>query len=337
LAWPPMCRPTTWASSSMVSLRLWPLLLLSCWREDDHYGLLMGPTALRGTGAGVLALIDNPDLPDDRLLRLIPAPDFPTGGDIMGRAGPSKFYTTGQVAALVQAGETRYQSYAVPPHAACLGGWGRHWLDNDPRQNVYRDCWRSGAPDQECHHRHGASLSSQQSEVQSVVLSCFVEWCALARTEASSASQAALLEKIADMVNDKKLDGISDLRDESDRDGIRVVRQPVRELTRIGSGYEALIGKKRPDVHPGMPSCQVIELKRDAVPTLVENNLFKKTPLQTTFSGNLLALSNDGRQPQRLTLRDALKTFISFRFQVGLPREAFPPPHRSEPLPVRPT
>ena len=64
---------------------------------------------------------------------------------------------------------------------------------------------------------------------------------------------SALLEKIADLVNDKKLEGISDLRDESDRDGIRVV----------------------------------VELKRDAVPALVQNNLFKKTSLQWSFSGEL--------------------------------------------------
>jgi DNA gyrase subunit A len=61
---------------------------------------------------------------------------------------------------------------------------------------------------------------------------------------------------------------------------------------------------------------QVIELKRDAVPTVVENNLFKKTQLQVSFPGNLLALSSDGKQPQRLTLRDALQTFVDFRFQV---------------------
>jgi DNA gyrase/topoisomerase IV subunit A len=66
-----------------------------------------------------------------------------------------------------------------------------------------------------------------------------------------SLSSTALLEKIADLVNDKKLEGISDLRDESDRDGIRVV----------------------------------VELKRDAVPALVQNNLFKKTSLQWAFSG----------------------------------------------------
>ena len=123
-------------------------------------------------------------------------------------------------------------------------------------------------------------------------------------------NKAALLEKMANLVNDKKLDGIADLRDESDRDGIRVV----------------------------------IELKRDAVAAVVLNNLFKKTPLQTTFSGNFVALmetkgtkddnnnnpeetttpkmmnSLDASQtslvPQRLTLRSALDCFLEFRFDT---------------------
>merc|ERR1719157_76109 len=85
-------------------------------------------------------------------------------------------------------------------------------------------------------------------------------------------NKSSLLEKLAGLVNDKKIDGISDLRDESDRDGIRVV----------------------------------IELKRDAVAAVVQNNLLKKTPLQTTFSGNFLALFNGGTRPQRFTLREAL-------------------------------
>ena len=92
-------------------------------------------------------------------------------------------------------------------------------------------------------------------------------------------NKALLLEKIANMVNDKKLDGIADLRDESDRDGIRVV----------------------------------IELKRDAIPALVQNNLYKKTALQASFSGNMVVLVNDGKQPQRITLREALNIFILYR------------------------
>ncbi|GMH91219.1 hypothetical protein TrST_g1741 [Triparma strigata] len=95
-------------------------------------------------------------------------------------------------------------------------------------------------------------------------------------------NKATLLEKIAEMVNDKKIDGISDLRDESDRDGIRIV----------------------------------IELKRDAVPAVVQNNLFKKTPMQSSFSGNFLALMGGGTSPQRFTLRTALDSFLDFRFET---------------------
>lgn len=90
----------------------------------------------------------------------------------------------------------------------------------------------------------------------------------------------ALLEKIAELVNDKKLDGIADLRDETDREGMRMV----------------------------------IELKKDAVPAVVQNNLFKKTALQTSFSGNMLALVEEGTQPRRITLREALQVFIQFRW-----------------------
>jgi DNA gyrase subunit A len=92
----------------------------------------------------------------------------------------------------------------------------------------------------------------------------------------------ALLEKIADLVNDKKLEGISDLRDETDRDGLRMV----------------------------------IELKRDAIPAVVQNNLFKHTALQTSFSGNMLALVREGAQPKRITLKEALTEFLSFRYVV---------------------
>jgi DNA gyrase subunit A len=100
-------------------------------------------------------------------------------------------------------------------------------------------------------------------------------------------NKAALLEKTAALVNDKKLEGIADLRDESDRDGIRVV----------------------------------LELKRDAVPNIVLNNLYKKTQLQTSFSGNFLALfpseqDEDALKPQRFTLREALDCFLDFRFKT---------------------
>ncbi len=93
-------------------------------------------------------------------------------------------------------------------------------------------------------------------------------------------NKASLIERMAEMVNEKKLDGISDIRDESDRDGMRLV----------------------------------IELKRDAYPKVVLNNLYKSTPLQSNFSCNMLALV-DG-EPITLTLRNALQVFLDFRYEV---------------------
>ncbi|MBE9078693.1 DNA topoisomerase (ATP-hydrolyzing) subunit A [Romeria aff. gracilis LEGE 07310] len=93
-------------------------------------------------------------------------------------------------------------------------------------------------------------------------------------------NKAALIEKIADLVNDRRLDGISDIRDESDRDGMRIV----------------------------------IELKRDAYPRVVLNNLFKQTPLQNNFGVNMLALVNG--EPQLLGLRQFLEVFLEFRVET---------------------
>ncbi|OAB62722.1 DNA gyrase subunit A [Leptolyngbya valderiana BDU 20041] len=93
-------------------------------------------------------------------------------------------------------------------------------------------------------------------------------------------NKAALIEKIADLVNDKKIDGISDIRDESDRDGMRIV----------------------------------IELKRDAYPRVVLNNLYKQTPIQNNFGANMLALV-DG-EPQLLSLKNSLQVFLDFRIET---------------------
>ncbi len=92
-------------------------------------------------------------------------------------------------------------------------------------------------------------------------------------------NKAALIEKIAELVNDKKIDGIADIRDESDRDGMRIV----------------------------------IELKRDAYPRVVLNNLYKQTPLQANFGANMLALVNG--EPQTLALREFLSVFLDFRIE----------------------
>jgi DNA gyrase subunit A len=93
-------------------------------------------------------------------------------------------------------------------------------------------------------------------------------------------NKASMIEKIAETVRAKRIDGISDLRDESDRDGVRVV----------------------------------IELKRDAVPDVVLNQLYRFTPLQTSFGANILAL--DGGKPQLLNLHQIIVAFIRFREEV---------------------
>lgn len=100
-------------------------------------------------------------------------------------------------------------------------------------------------------------------------------------------NKAMMIEKIAGLVRDKKLEGIADLRDESDRKGIRVV----------------------------------IELKRDAVPDVVLNNLFKQTQLQTSFGANILALN--GGRPEQMNLRKVLKSFITYREEVVTRRTKF--------------
>ena len=93
-------------------------------------------------------------------------------------------------------------------------------------------------------------------------------------------NKAALIEKIAEMVNEKRLEGIADIRDESDRDGMRIV----------------------------------IELKRDAYPRVVLNNLYKQTPVQANFGANMLALVNG--EPQLLTLKHFLNVFLEFRIEA---------------------
>lgn len=197
------------------------------------------PHCLSEVVDGLVALVRNPNLSDDELLQLIPAPDFPTGGQILGIEGARSLYLTGQGSITVRA----------TFHMETLSSSGR----------------TVGKANQT------TSLSTGKLRPAIVV------------TELPyMTNKASLLEKMADAVNDKRLEGISDIRDESDRDGIRIV----------------------------------IELKRDARADVVVNNLFEKTALQTSFSGNLLALVDEGMQPKRLTLREALQEFIRFRFDT---------------------
>ncbi|HEV2603008.1 MAG TPA: DNA gyrase subunit A [Microvirga sp.] len=100
-------------------------------------------------------------------------------------------------------------------------------------------------------------------------------------------NKASLIEKIADLVREKKVEGISDLRDESDRDGMRIV----------------------------------VELKRDAVADVVLNQLYRYTPLQTSFGANMVALN--GGRPELMTLKDLIRAFIDFREEVVSRRTKF--------------
>lgn len=180
----------------------------------------------------LLALIADPELPDAKLLRLVPAPDFPTGAQILGREGAAEMYLHGRGQIVVRARA----------------------------------------------HQETVSADGKRANRQAIVV-----------TELPyQVNKATLVEKIAELVNTKKLDGIADLRDESDRSGTRIV----------------------------------IELKRDAKAEIVLNNLYKKTPLQSRFSGNVMALDN-GRFPIRLTLRQCLQKFLDFRRETVRRRAGF--------------
>ncbi len=171
---------------------------------------------------GLVALIHDPELTDIQLMRYIPGPDFPTGGQILGTSGIKEAYTTGR-GSITMRGVARIETIE-----------------------------HRGRPDRE----------------------------AIIITELPyQTNKAALIEKIAEMVNDKRLEGIADIRDESDRDGMRIV----------------------------------IELKRDAYPRVVLNNLYKQTPLQANFGANMLALVNS--EPQLLSLKKFLSVFLDFRIE----------------------
>ncbi len=173
-----------------------------------------------------LAMIENPDISDERLMEFVPGPDFPTGGVILGRSGARKAYLEGRGSVILRA-KTRVEEIRKDRYAIVV--------DEIPYQ----------------------------------------------------VNKALMIEKIADLVRDKKLEGISAVQDESDRVGVRVV----------------------------------IELKRDATPEVVLNQLFRFTQLQTSFGCNMLALN--GGRPEQLTLRDFLRHFISFREEVVARRTAF--------------
>jgi DNA gyrase subunit A len=167
----------------------------------------------------VIALIDQPDLSIDELMAIVPGPDFPTGGTILGRGGIRSAYTTGRGSILTR-----------------------------------------GKVETETVRKEREALIVTQIPFQ--------------------VNKASLVERIAELVREKRIEGIADLRDESDRQGMRIV----------------------------------IELKRDAVADVVLNQLWRFTALQSSFPCNMIALN--GGRPEVLTLGDFLKAFIDFREEV---------------------
>lgn len=179
---------------------------------------------------GAVAMIHNPDITDLELMQYIPAPDFPTGAQILGRQGIKDAYTTGR-GSITMRGVANIET-----------------VSNKGRQDK-----------------------------EAIIV-----------TELPyQTNKAALIEKIAELVNDKKIDGISDIRDESDRTGMRIV----------------------------------IELKRDAYPRVVLNNLYKQTAIQSNFGANMLALVNN--EPQLLTIRKFLEVFLEFRVETIVRRTRY--------------
>ncbi len=173
-----------------------------------------------------IALIDNPAITIDDLIDFIPAPDFPTGGIMLGRGGARSAYHTGRGSVIVR---------------------GRVSIEEGKRDRV--------------------SLIISEIPYQ--------------------VNKTTMIERIAELVRDKRIDGISDLRDESDRDGMRVV----------------------------------IELKRDAVPDVVLNQLYRFSPLQSSFSANMMAL--DRGKPELMNLKQLISAFTNFREEVVTRRTKF--------------
>ena len=166
-----------------------------------------------------VALIDNPGLSIEELIAIVPGPDFPTGGIILGRQGIRAAYHLGR-GAIIMRGKVEFETLRGEREAIIV------------------------------------------SEIPYQV------------------NKAHLVERIGELVRDKKLEGISALRDESDRDGYRVV----------------------------------IELRRDAVPDVVLNQLYRFTALQSSFGANMVAL--EGGRPQVMNLKDLLASFNAFREEV---------------------
>ena len=173
-----------------------------------------------------IAFIDNPAISLEELMEIVPGPDFPTGGIILGRAGIRSAYTTGR-GSVIMRGKVEVEEIRKDREALII------------------------------------------SEIPYQV------------------NKSTMIERIADAVRDKRIEGIADIRDESDRQGMRVV----------------------------------IELKRDAVADVVLNQVYRFSQLQSSFGVNIVALN--GGKPEQLHLIDLISAFVAFREEVVSRRTKF--------------
>lgn len=173
-----------------------------------------------------VALIDEPDMDVERLLDLIPGPDFPTGALILGRSGIRQAYLTGRGSIIM---------------------------------------------------RSRATIETLRREREAIIVTAIPY----------QVNKATMIERIAELVREKRIEGIAEIRDESSREGLRVV----------------------------------IEVKRDAQADVVLNNLYRMTALQTSFGANMVALN--GGKPAVMTLHDLLSAFVTFREEVISRRTKF--------------
>ncbi len=175
---------------------------------------------------GCLQLIENPDLTIEELTEIIPGPDFPTGGEILGKNGIRSAYNTGRGSVVIRA---------------------------------------------------KTSVEDMRGDRQAIIV----------HEIPYQVNKSRLVERIGEVAREKIVEGITALRDESDRDGVRIV----------------------------------IEIKKDAIADIVLNQLYKFTPLQTSFGCNMLSLHH-GR-PQMMNLKEMLVAFIEFREVVITRRTAY--------------
>jgi DNA gyrase subunit A len=175
---------------------------------------------------GCIALIDNPAIELPELMQIIPGPDFPTGGIVLGRSGIQSAYSTGRGSIIM---------------------------------------------------RGKVHIEQTRGDRESIIV-----------TEIPyQVNKAAMIEKMAELVREKRVEGIADIRDESDRQGYRVA----------------------------------IDLKKDANADVILNQLYRFTPLQTSFGANVVALN--GGKPEVMTLLDMLRAFVAFREEVISRRTKF--------------